>query len=108
MRLSVELLLGTDKINKDKNRLVMHIVKLLMEKESKYIFRELYERNPHNPKDLNFSMYLGKGVKFLRDEIVVPAQKILVNFSTSDPVIYISLYNSFIKYKGLEIPIENN
>lgn len=86
----------------------MHIVKLLMEKESGEIFNELYENNINRPKDLNFSMYLGKKVKFLKDEIEIPSQKIIVNFSTSEPVIGISIYNAFIKYIGLEIPIENN
>ncbi len=108
MRLSVELLLENNKINKDKNRIVMHIVKLLMEKESKGIFRELYKDNISNPKDLSFSMYLGQGAKFLKDEIEIPSHKIIVNFTTSDSVIGISLYNSFVKYKGLEIPITDN
>lgn len=108
MRLSVELLLNNNRIDKDKNRIVMHIVKLLMEKESEGIFKELYKENISDQKDLNFSMYLGQGVKFLREEIEIPSQKIIVNFSTSDPVVGISLYNSFVKYKGLEIPIKDN
>ena len=108
MRLSVELLLGNDKINKDKNRIVMHVLKLLIEKESKGIFNELYEGNISKPKDLNFAMYLGRDANFLRDKIVIPSKKIIVNFSTPDPVVGISIYNAFTKYRGLEIPIENN
>lgn len=108
MRISQELLLSKNRIDKDKNKIIMHIIKLLMEKESTGTFKELYEKNISNPKDLTFSMYLGKGVKFLRDEIEIPSQKIIVNFSTSDPVVGISLYNSFVKHKGLEIPIKNN
>lgn len=108
MRLGVELLLTNNKIDKDKNKIIMYIIKLLMEKESEDIFKELYEKNISSPKDLTFSMYLGKNIEFLRDEIKIPSQKIIVNFSTSEPVVGIALYNSFIKYKGLEIPIGNN
>lgn len=108
MRISQELLLSGNKIDKDKNKIIMHITKLLMEKESKDTFKGLYEENINSPKDLTFSMYLGRDVKFLRDEIEIPSQKIIVNFSTSDPIIGITLFNSFIKHKGLEIPIKNN
>lgn len=108
MRMNVELLLNNEKIDKDKNRIVMHIVKLLIEKENRELFLELYEKNKSKPKDLNFSMYLGQDAKFLRDEIEIPSQKIIVNFSTTDPVLGITIYNAFTKYKGLEIPIKDN
>lgn len=108
MRMSVELLLNSDKIDKDKNRIVMHIIKLLIKKENKEIFIELYKEDKSNSKDLNFSMYLGSDAKFLRNEIKIPSQKIIINFSTTDPVLGITLYNAFTKYKGLEIPIKNN
>lgn len=108
MRLSVELLLANNKINKDKNRIVMHVLKLLIKKESGEVFRELYEDNISSPKDLNFSMYLGRDAKFLQNEIEIPSQKIVVNFSTSDSVIGISIYNAFTKHRGLEVPIEGN
>ncbi|SHH58128.1 CRISPR-associated endoribonuclease Cas6 [Anaerosphaera aminiphila DSM 21120] len=108
MRLAVDLLLKNNKIDKDKNKIIMHIIKLLLEKESNGIFKEIYAENANRPKDINFSMYLGRDVKFLRDEIEIPSQKIIVNFSTYDPVIGVSLYNCFLKYKGLEIPIKNN
>lgn len=108
MRMSVELLLDNNKIDKDKNRIVMHIIKLLIKKENNQIFSELYKESKGNPKDLNFSMYLGKDAKFLRNEIKIPAQKIVVNFSTKDPVLGVTMYNAFIKYKGLEIPIKDN
>lgn len=108
MRLSVELLLQKNRIDKDKNRIILHIIKLLMEKESKETYRALYEDNKSSPKNINFSIYMGRGVKFLRDEIEIPSQKIIVNFSTYDPAIGIAIYNSFIKNLGLEIPIKNN
>lgn len=108
MRLSVEFSLSNDRIDKDKNRTVLHIVKLLMEKRSNDIYKELYVDNISSPKDLNFSMYMGRGVKFLKDEIEIPSKKIIVNFSTYNTIVGISLYNAFIEFEGLEIPIKNN
>lgn len=108
MRFCVELLLEKNKINKDKNRIISYILKLLMEKESNETYRDLFTDNETSMKDLCFSMYMGRGVRFLRDEILIPSQKILMNFTTSDPAIGIGIYNSFIQNEGLEIPIENN
>lgn len=108
MRMSVELLLNNSRIDKDKNKIIMHILKLLIEKENKEVFQELYKNNVDKQKDLTFSMYLGQDVKFLREEIDIPAQKIIVNFSTSDTVLGITIYNAFTKYKGLEIPVKDN
>ncbi|HLR20832.1 MAG TPA: CRISPR-associated endoribonuclease Cas6 [Tissierellaceae bacterium] len=106
--MSVELLLNNNKLNKDKNRIVMHIIKLLIEKEDKEMFNKMYRLNINKQKDLTFSMYLGRDAKFLRNEIEVPAQKVIVNFSTSDSALGITIYNAFTKYKGLEIPIKDN
>lgn len=108
MRITVEILLDRDRIDKDKNRTILHILKLLMEKSSNDMYRKLYEENIAKTKDLNFSVYMGRGAKFLRDEILVPSQKLLVNFSTYDPGVSIALYNSFVEFRGLEIPIKDN
>lgn len=108
MRFCIELLLDKDKINKDKNRIISYILKLLMEKESKKVYQDMFEKNKTKSKDLSFSMYMGQGVNFLRDKIEIPSRKVLVNFTTSDPVIGVGIYNSFIENEGLEIPIEDN
>lgn len=108
MRMSVELLLNKSRIDKDKNKIIMHILKLLIGKEDREIFQKLYKEKVGNQKNLTFSMYLGQDAKFLREEIDIPSQKILVNFSTSDTVLGITIYNAFTKYRGLEIPVKNN
>lgn len=107
MRFSVELLLENDKIPKDKNRMILSILKSCFSSYSKEYYESLYKENENKTKDFTFSLYMGK-CKFLRDEILVPEQKIYLNFSTYKYEDGIMFYNSFLKNKGQNYYFRNN
>jgi len=108
MRFCVELLLNKPSISKEKNKMIMHIMKLLFENTNEDMYKELYEGEENKEKNFSFSSYLGRGVKFNKDDIYIPDQKIILNFSTYDTREGILFYNSFVKNLGLEIPVEKN
>ncbi len=108
MRFCVELILENPYITKEKNKMIMHILKLLFEKTNSDYYMELYDEVENKEKNFTFSTYLGKGVKFNRDSIFIPDQKILLNFSTYDLSEGILFYNSFVTNLGLEIPVYRN
>lgn len=108
MRFCVELGIKNPYITKEKNKMIMHIMKLLFENVDSKKYMQLYEDEENKEKNFTFSTYLGRGVKFNRENIFVPEQKILLNFSTSDVSEGILFYNSFVENIGLEIPIEDN
>lgn len=108
MRFCVELLLENPKISKEKNKMVMHLMKILFENTDKRMYEELYKTEENKEKNFTFSTYLGRNVKFKRETIYIPDQKIILNFSTYDVSEGILFYNSFVKNLGLEIPVENN
>ncbi|WP_313019102.1 CRISPR-associated endoribonuclease Cas6 [Acetoanaerobium noterae] len=111
MRFLVELSLDGNYINKDKNRVIISILKNCFESYSKDYFEELY-KNPHS-KDFTFSLFLGMDAKFEREVIEVPSKKIFLNFSTYEAYDGMMFYNSILnkvgqsfKYKDDEIKIE--
>ncbi len=108
MRFCVELLLKNPRISKEKNKLISHIMKLLFQHTDPRAYSGLYELEENKEKDFTFSTYLGRGAKFNRDDIFIPEQKIILNFSTYDIGEGILFYNSFVNSIGLELPIEDN
>lgn len=108
MRFCVELALENPYITKEKNKMIMHVLKLLFESTDSDKYQEMYEQKKNNEKNFTFSTYLGRGVKFNREDIYLPDKKILLNFSTYDISEGILFYNSFVENIGLEIPVENN
>lgn len=108
MRFKVDYSMANPKLPKDKNIIFMSQMKMLFENTSKEVYLTMYEGEKNKVKDFTFSLFLGKGVEFLREEIVVPDQKIILNFSTSSLEEGILFYNSYIDNLGLEIPIKNN
>ncbi|MCR2045101.1 CRISPR-associated endoribonuclease Cas6 [Anaerosalibacter massiliensis] len=107
MRFNVELLLENEIIPKDKNRIILSLMKHNFNSYDKDYFIELYKQIPNKKKTFTFALYMGN-CKFLREEIVIPEKKIILNFSTYDMKDGIMFYNSFLKNKGLEYPIKNN
>src|SRR5690554_6777785 len=107
MRFNVELLLDYETIPKDKNRIIISLFKHNFGSYSKDFYLEMYEDNPYKTKHFTFSLYMGS-CKFLRDEIVIPEKRILLNFSTYSMEEGIMFYNSFLKNKGLNYPIKTN
>jgi len=107
MRFNVELLLENEIIPKDKNRVILSLMKHNFESYDKDYFAELYLETPTRPKSFTFSLYMGN-CKFLREEISIPDKKIILNFSAYDVKDGIMFYNSFLTHKGKEYPIKDN
>lgn len=107
MRFNVELLLENEIIPKDKNRIILSLIKHNFSSYDKEYYSQLYEETPNKMKSFTFALYMGN-CKFQREEIVIPEKKIILNFSTYDIKDGIMFYNSFLHNKGLEYPIRNN
>lgn len=107
MRFNVELLLENEVIPKDKNRIILSLLKHNFNSYNKDYYCELYEDTQNKMKSFTFSLYMGN-CKFLREEIVIPDKRIILNFSTNDIRDGIMFYNAFLQNKGLEYPIKNN
>lgn len=107
MRFNVELLLENEIIPKDKNRIIISLLKHNFSSYDKDYYSELYETTPNKMKSYTFALYMGN-CKFMREEIVIPEKKMILNFSTHDAKDGIMFYNAFLKNKGLEYPIKNN
>lgn len=107
MRFTVELLSDRNLIPKDKNRLVLSILKSCFSSYSQDYYKKLYETKENQIKDFTFSLYLGE-CKFLRDEILIPEKKIFLNFSTYSYEDGIMFYNSFLSNKGKEFNYKDN
>ncbi len=107
MRFNVELLLDNEVIPKDKNRIIISLLKHNFSSYDKDYYLELYEETPNNMKSFTFALYMGN-CKFLREEIFIPEKKIILNFSTHDIRDGIMFYNAFLKNKELKYPIKDN
>ena len=107
MRFSVELLLDQETIPKDKNRIILSLLKHNFSSYDEEYYSEIYEEGKNKTKDFTFSLYMG-GCKFLREEIIIPEKKLILNLSTYSAEEGIIFYNSFLRNKGLKYPIKNN
>lgn len=107
MRFNVELLLENETLPKDKNRIIISLIKHCFESYDKGYYFKQYEDKANKSKSFTFAIYMGQ-CKFLREEIVIPEKKIILNFSTHDIEDGIMFYNSFLNNKGLEYPVKNN
>lgn len=107
MRFNVELLLDNEVLPKDKNRIIISLLKNNFSSYDKDYYSELYKETPNNMKSFTFALYMGN-CKFLREEIFIPEKKIILNFSTHDIRDGIMFYNAFLKNKGLKYSIKDN
>lgn len=107
MRFSVELLLKKEVIPKDKNRIILSIIKNCFNSYSQEYYNNLYKENLNKTKDFTFSIYMSH-CRFLREEILIPEKKMIMNFSAYSNEDAIMFFNSFLSNKGKEYPIKNN
>jgi len=98
VRFLVELSLAHSLISKDKNRIIISLLKSCFEGYSKDYFDELYN-TPHS-KDFSFSIFLGMDAKFQREHIEIPSKKILLNFSAYEAYDGMMFYNSILNKLG--------
>lgn len=106
MRLSVELVLKDENIPKDKNRLIISLLKHCYEKYDKNYYKSLYESEENKIKSFTFSLYM-PNCKFTREEIVIPDKKMILNFSTNNIKDSIYFYNSLLECKRKSYEIKN-
>ncbi|AOY77484.1 CRISPR-associated endoribonuclease Cas6 [Clostridium formicaceticum] len=107
MRFGVEILLENEMIPKDKNRIILSLLKSCFSSYNEDYYKALYMEEQNKKKDFTFSLYLGN-CKFLREEILVPSKKILLNFSSYHHEDGIMFFNSILHNKGKSYPITNN
>ena len=107
MRFSIEILLDNEKIPKDKNRIILSLMKHNFSSYDKDYYNELYEESQNKKKSFTFALYMGD-CEFLREEIIIPNKKIILNYSSYDMKDGIMFYNSFLKNKGLKYSIKDN
>ena len=107
MRFNVELALSNENIPKDKNRIILSLLKHIYESYDKEYYRSLYEDEENKKKPFTFSIYM-PNCTFTREEIIIPEKKIIWNFSTSDMKGGIIFYNAILANKGKSYDIKNN
>lgn len=107
MRFRVELLLENEAIPKDKNRIFISLIKNNYQSYNQDYYEGLYKDNPNRMKSFTFSLYM-PSCKFMRDEIIIPGKKLILNFSTNDMEDGIIFYNSFLQNKYKKYPIKDN
>lgn len=106
MRFTVELLLNENTIPKDKNRMILSLLKSVIESYDEEIYRDMYIENKTKRKNMTFSIYM-KNAKFLRDTIEILDKRIILNISSSDLELAITIYNSFMLSKNKEIKLKD-
>lgn len=100
MRFVVHIQLENSQIPKDKNRILLSLVKYWLEKDNPEAYQQLYGTRESIRKDFTCSVFLGE-CKFQRDYIEIPEKRILFNVSCYDLKLGIHLYNALLKGKGL-------
>ncbi|MBC8591059.1 CRISPR-associated endoribonuclease Cas6 [Wansuia hejianensis] len=107
MRFNVELLLEKENISKDKNRMILSLLKHIYESYDKEYYKSLYEKKQNKRKEFTFSLYM-PNCKFTREEIIIPDKKIILNFSTGNINHGISFYNAVLKNIRRPYTIKDN
>ncbi|MBS4534398.1 CRISPR-associated endoribonuclease Cas6 [Clostridium sp. D2Q-14] len=107
MRFNVELILSNENIPKDKNRMILSLLKHVYESYDEDYYKSLYEDEENKKKSYTFSLYM-PNCKFTREEIIIPDKKIVWNFSTDDMNDGIFFYNAVLANRGKAYKIKNN
>lgn len=107
MRYNIELILSNENIPKDKNRIILSLLKHIYESYDKEYYKSLYEESPNMMKSFSFSIYM-PNCSFGREEITIPNKKIFLNFSTEDMKDGIYFYNAALASRGKPYEIKGN
>lgn len=95
MRFVVTLFLDSDRIPKDKNRIILSLIKRGMSALDQEFFEDLYQSGEARQKNFTFSLYM-PDCKFHREEIEIPSKKMILNVSTYDMDLGVQLFNAFL------------
>lgn len=107
MRFFVEVDLEHDRIEKDKNRAILSLLKHCLSEYDAQLFESLYSEGKKEPKDFTFFVSMPK-CKFLKEEIEIPNKKIYIYFSSYDMPLTIALLNSFMEKIGGKYEYKGN
>lgn len=107
MRFKVEIGLEAELIPKDKNRIILSILKNCFNSYEKEYYKSLYENKQNRKKEFTFALNLSR-CEFLKESILIPSKKIYIYFSAYNYEDGIMFYNSFLKNKGKSFPIKDN
>ena len=107
MRFYVQLELDNDNISKDKNRIILSLLKHCFEAYNKEYFNDLYINHQNKIKEFSFSMYMPE-CKFLKEEILIPSRFIKLFFTAYNPEDGIMFYNSILNKKNKIIKLKDN
>lgn len=99
MRFKIEVIIDNDRINKDKNKLIMSLLKRSLETSSKELYQKLYDDKKTLTKDFAFSMYM-PNCKFERETIFIPDKKIDVYLTVYDSELGLNFYNGILANIG--------
>lgn len=106
MRIIAEFLLEQNRIDKDKNRIFISILKSCLESYDEKIYRYFFERGAIR-KSYCFALYM-KDAEFTKDRIIIPNKKIIFRLSTSNLEDSIHLYNSLIQNNKKTYKVKEN
>lgn len=107
MRFSVELILENESIPKDKNRIILSLIKNCFNSYDQDYYKKIYEERLVKTKNFTFSTYM-PNCSFQKEEIYIPSKKIIMNFSAYSKEDSIMFFNSFLSNKGKTYSIKNN
>lgn len=107
MRLSLEILIDKERIQKDKNRMIISLIKHSLESYDKDYYESQYKEEVNKVKSFTFSIYMRNCI-FEREEIFIPDKKIILNFSTNSMEDSVYFYNSFLNQVGKPYEIKAN
>ena len=107
MRFNVELILSNENIPKDKNRIILSLLKHIYQSYDKDYYKSLYEVKENKRKGFTFSLYM-PNCTFTKEEIIISGKKIIWNFSTADMNEGITFYNAALANRGKSYEIKGN
>lgn len=102
MRIQVDLWVERDEIPKDKNRIILSLLKTVLKDYDEDYYQKIYREGGAKRKKFTFALYM-PNCKFNKDTITIQDNKITLYFSTGDLKTGLIFANAFIKAKGKNI-----
>lgn len=99
VRYKVTIQTSKREIPKDKNRIILSLIKHQLSQSDTELFDDWYRTGKAKEKDFCFALYM-KDCIFHRETIEIPNREIIITFSVYDLVEGIRIYNSFIRGIG--------
>ena len=101
MRFRITIGINKNEIPKDKNRIIISLIKHQLSQFDTELFSTLYQTGEAKEKDFCFALYMGNCV-FRKETIEIPEQELIITFSAYDLATGIRIYNAFMHGVGDE------